>query len=52
MGAKTSTSPVPAGSRVVRLLQTPALLVRETKPRNRAGGSPAKSFLSRRHCRN
>ena len=30
-------------SRVARLLQTPALLVRETKSRDRAGGSPAKA---------
>jgi hypothetical protein len=28
---------------VARLLQTPALLVRETKTRDRAGGSPAKA---------
>jgi hypothetical protein len=28
-------------SRVAQQLQTPALLVRETNPRNRAGGSPA-----------
>jgi hypothetical protein len=30
-------------NRVARLLQTPALLVRETKSRDRAGGSPAKA---------
>jgi len=28
-------------------LKTPALLVRETNPRNRAGGSPAKASLKR-----
>jgi hypothetical protein len=51
MGAKTSTSPVPLATRggsfgrVAWLLQTPALLVRETTLRDRAGGSPAKASL-------